>query len=428
MIKYLLYVIVTVTLFPFQGHLLILAGLSSILIGIFILKAVKGTITINQSDYHNNRYSILFMLVLLIYSLISIIWSEDLNGWLNYNIYIYIATCVMVVINYIFKSSEDFYELFNYVGLLTIIHNIIGWVNVTTGKYIFSTSPLIPDFKERGNPLSLFNNTNDFATFLVFSIFICFAIMMVEKNKKIKLLYLFTIMSSIFLIYKTMSRANYLALALGIATYILFISNRKKVWLMVIGSTLLFIVSIYVIPSVSFTVNHVLLNKFFNSGDEIRINLIKNAFVFLRDSNGLGIGAGNIAYYLENHSIYNTNNINSVHNWWLDILVNYGYVIFIFYIIFYGNLIWKLNKIRLQSYTNPFIKYTSVSLISILVSYIMGSTSSSSNFPIIWIWVFFGIVVSYLNILSVDKISYKPTIEQKLLIVFTNKEAINWKH
>lgn len=427
MVKYLLYVIVTIALFPFQGHLILLAGLCSLLIGMFILKAAKGTVTIRQSDYHNNRYSVIFMLLLLIYSLISIVWAEDLNGWLNYNIYIYIAICVMIVINYIINSSRDFFELFNYITVLTFIHNIIGWINILTGKYIFSTSPLIPDFREKGNPLSLFNNTNDFATFLVFAIFICFAMMMVEKNKKAKLFYLITIMSSTILIYKTMSRANYLALALGIATFILFISNRKKVWYMIMGTGILFIVSIYVIPSVSFTVNHLLLNNFFNSGDEVRINLIKNAFVFLKDSNGVGIGAGNIAYYLENHSIYNTSNINSLHNWWLDILVNYGYGIFALYIIFYVKLIWKLNKIRLYSYTNPFIKYTSVSLISILVSYIMGSTSSSSNFPIIWIWVFFGIVVSYLNILSMDKMSYYSQNRAENFHS-TTKEAINWKH
>lgn len=403
MVKYLLYVIITISLFPFQGHLAVLAGLCTSLMGIFVIKIIKGTITIKQVNYRNNKYFIIFMLLLLLYSIASIFWARDIGGWMNYNIYLYIATSIFLVSNYVFNTVDDFIDIFKYISLISIIHNIIGWINITTKHYIFSSSPLIPDFLEKGNPLSLFNNTNDFATFLVFSIFVNIIIVMIEKRKWARVFYSVNILSSLILIYETMSRANYLALLLGIMAYILLISNKKNLLYFFGVSFCVLALVLYMIPTVNITVNNVLFGKVFNFGDEIRVNLIKNAFLFLNESKGFGIGAGNIAHYLQNYSTYYTNNINSLHNWWLDILVNYGVVFFISYIIFYIKMIIKLNKIRLAHHSNLFLKYTSISFISILFAYTIGSTSSSSNFPIIWIWVFFSIITSFLNIETSDQ-------------------------
>ena len=143
-------------------------------------------------------------------------------------------------------------------------------------------------------------------------------------------------------------------------------------------------------------INSFLTETLFNSGDLIRINLIKNGFVFLKDSFGFGVGAGNIPYYLENYSRFEIGTIFSLHNWWLDILITYGVGLFILYLVYYGKLVVILYKMKNTS--NDFVRYTSISFISILSSYLIGSTSSSSNFPIMWIWVFFAIMISFLNI------------------------------
>lgn len=396
MIKFLLYLIVTISIFPFTGHLAILVLLSTLLITAFSYKVLQGTLTLNQKDYTKNRYFFWFMLGLLVYSIISVFWVVDFRGWMNYNVYLFIGSVSLIACNYVLKNSDDFYDLFYLISIYSMIHNIIGWINVLTGKYILSNSPLIPDFQEKGNPLSLFNNTNDLATFLVFSIFLCIAMSFYTKKLSHKVVLFINTLSSLILLYLTMSRANYLALILGFMTFCFFICKKKS--LVYIFSIIFAVlgISIYSVPIVFGAINSFLTETLFNSGDLIRINLIKNGFVFLKDSFGFGVGAGNIPYYLENYSRFEIGTIFSLHNWWLDILITYGVGLFILYLVYYGKLVVILYKMKNTS--NDFVRYTSISFISILSSYLIGSTSSSSNFPIMWIWVFFAIMISFLNI------------------------------
>jgi len=411
MVKFLLYLILTIAMFPFKGHLAILVVISSALLFLFANKLINGTITIRQIDYHRNRYFIIFMLILLTYSVLSIFWSVDLRGWLNYNIYLYIATVSLIVCNYILNTKEAFLEMFNYISITSIIHNVIGWINIITGNYILSSSPLIPDFREKGNPLSLFNNTNDFATYLVFTIFINLVVILTTNKRKQKVIYSLTILSSLIMIYETMSRANYLALTLGIVVFTFLISNNKKILFLLSTISGFLLASFFAIPKIFGTVNDMVFSKILNSGDLIRINLIKNGFAFLEDSKGFGIGAGNISYYLENYGVFDTYNIHSLHNWWLDILVTYGIVIFCLYLIYYGKLLVDLNKIKNNG--DQFIRYTAIAFLSILSSYLIGSGSSSSNFPIIWIWIFFSIMIAFLNINQFPDQDYQLKRRQK---------------
>lgn len=396
MIKFLLYLIMTVAIFPFGGHLAILTLLSTLLIVLFSYQILKGKIVLSTSSFSNNQYFILFMLIMFIYSVISIIWTVDIRGWLNYNIYLYIATISVIVSNYLFNTIADFYKLFKVLVSYSIVHNVIGWINVITGKYIFSTSPLIPDFREKGNPLSLFNNTNDLATYLVFAVFLNLIIIDYTNSRFKKIIYIVNIISSLGLIYASMSRANYLALLLGIIAYFFLQSTKKNLLYCITLIMTITGISVYSIPPIFRAINYFLNTKIFNSGDAVRVDLVKNGMSFLRESFGIGVGAGNIPYYLEHYSPINIGTTYSLHNWWLDILVTYGFFIFILYLIYYGKLLGKLYN--LKNTTDKFIRNTSISFLSILFSYVIGSGSSSSNFPIMWLWIFFSIIIAFLNI------------------------------
>lgn len=400
MIKFLFYLILSISLFPFRGHLTILALLSTFLIIIFIKDIFEGNIIIYQKDFKYNKYYMIFMIVLFFYSIISIFWSIDINGWIYYNIYLYIALVMLIVSTTQFKNTKQIYKVIKFISITTIIHNLIGWINIIFDLYILSSSPLIKDFQEKNNPLSLFNNTNDFATFLVFSIFICIIIVKTSNKKYEKIIYSATILSSIFLIYKTMSRANYIALAIGMMSFFFLISKNKKIMTTI---TLVFsglVVSIILLPDVYKVLNNVIFTRILNSGDLIRINLMKNGINFFKDSLGIGIGAGNIPYYLENRNSYNNFGVISIHNWWLEILVTYGLFAFVFYVKYYIKLIIDFYKRTTQN--DEFSRNVSIGFLSILISYLVGSISTSTNFPIIWIWNVFSVMITFIGIEKKD--------------------------
>ena len=143
-------------------------------------------------------------------------------------------------------------------------------------------------------------------------------------------------------------------------------------------------------------------NLYFNyssqgGSDYVRINLIKNGLFFLISTFGLGVGAGNIEQWMIGKAIYNTNGIINMHNWWLEIIVGYGLLIFIMYLVFYIKLFKSVYRIFKYS-RNEIDISISLGIMCFMVGYVIGSVSSSSNVNSEWLWVFWGIAVAYQGI------------------------------
>lgn len=131
------------------------------------------------------------------------------------------------------------------------------------------------------------------------------------------------------------------------------------------------------------------------SSDIARLNLIKNGLYFLKQTYGFGVGAGNLYNWLAERSIYYIGDLRFIHNWYIEVLVTFGVVFFILYMIFHGRILHKLysHKYRTSSLkTSFFLSFLCFSVVSI---------SSSSNVYSEWVWMY--LVVVSLYTLSLDK-------------------------
>ena len=133
------------------------------------------------------------------------------------------------------------------------------------------------------------------------------------------------------------------------------------------------------------------------SSESIRMNLIRNGLFFLISTFGFGVGAGNIEYWMDNRPLFNTSGIVNIHNWWFEILVGYGLIIFILYIVFYGKLLSSFYK-RYKYSRDAMDISLSIGMICFMIGYVIGSISSSSNINREWLWVFWGIAIAYQGI------------------------------
>ncbi|MFP3339948.1 O-antigen ligase family protein, partial [Micrococcus sp. SIMBA_131] len=68
---------------------------------------------------------------------------------------------------------------------------------------------------------------------------------------------------------------------------------------------------------------------------DIRANILKNVQYYFAESMGFGVGAGNADYFLKNEPIFPIGVFSNVHNWWGEILVNYGAIVFGGYLAMY---------------------------------------------------------------------------------------------
>jgi len=346
-----------------------------------------------------NSYSIKFMLTWFLYAFFTLGWIKDYNSWVKALYFLGLGFLCGVIFNKYLRNKFDILTAFRLMVVMIIFHNIMGWYEIITGNYLFLSLEKVSQYARNNYPVSTFGNTNDFATFLLFSVFITYICAMNTRWIIIKLIYIATIISSASLLIMSGSRANMLGLILAAAFFVFFsIQNKRTRCTLLIILLSLFIILLFnpeLITNSFYIINEKLYFRFSESrSDMIRLNLIKNGFIFLIETFGFGTGAGNIEYWMTNYGVYDTGKIENIHNWWMEILVGYGLVIFIMYIIFYVKLFSSAYKKFKRSKDKVDISI-SLGIMCCMIGYVIGSISSSSNIKSEWLWVFWGIAIAY---------------------------------
>lgn len=285
-----------------------------------------------------------------------------------------------------------------------IIHNIIGWNELLTGIYRFADLNRLDKYGQFSFntasriPISIYANTNDYATMLVLGIFILYIVYSNSSSKLVKISTLCVIFSSILLLLRTNSRANILGLLAG-TTVFAFLKFFKKITVkkMLIATSIpIFVFNPITLNKILTVCSRKLRFNFDKGSDFIRLNLIKNGLLFLINTFGFGVGAGNIEYWMEKYKLFYTGRIVNMHNWWMEILVSYGIIVFVFYVWIY----LKMYKILYASYIKTddmFIRNSSLGFISIMTAFIISSVSSSSILGSAWIWIIWGLIIAFIG-------------------------------
>ena len=367
-----------------------------ILLIYFMIVKNEGKIRINY--YVMKKYSLQFFAIWLIYAIVSIGWVKDYALWFRACCFLALANICIIIICMFFRTSDDILTAFRLMTIMTMMHNIVGWYEVFTGNYLFLPINRIATYSTEKYPVSMFYNTNDYATFMLFSIFFAYICAVNSGNRFNKLLYGGTILSSITLLVMTSSRANIAGLIMAIFGLIYFsLKNRKWIIPLFLFLTLLFIPDS--MSNIILTIkSHLDFSQ--NTGSNfVRLNLIKNGFCFLLSTYGFGTGAGNIEYWMNNYAVFDTGGILNMHNWWMEILAGYGIIVFSLYILFYCKLFRDMYRVY-RTFENKKDKSISLGVMCIMVGYIIGSISSSSNISAEWLWVFWGISIAFQGICS----------------------------
>jgi len=380
---------------PFQLTLfrIIFVLLVSLVVTNFLLK--KKRFILYDKNKMNN-YSIKFMILWTGFAFFSIIWIHDLNGWLISFTFIAIGLIISIIyMNYLI-DEKDYLLAFRFLSFSVLIHNLLGWYEVATGNYFFLSdmyNAVIYEFE--GYPTTLFGNTNDFATFMLFSIWVMYICVSNSKSSVSKVLNFGIMISSVLLLLLTESRANLLGLILSVFFFLILNmkKNRKKYLITGIFIGLLGLLLIIVLLNSPFLYD-ILGDLSSDNSDSVRLNLIRNGLIFLISTLGFGVGAGNIEFWMANRSVYPTLGVINIHNWWLEILVGYGLLIFILYVVFYWKLMKSMYKNFIESKEN-LSSTLSLGMLCFLIGFIVASVSSSSNINKEWLWIFWAIVIAF---------------------------------
>lgn len=343
----------------------------------------------------------------LVVAIVSVLWASSLIGWVKGLFFVGCGIFSILFITTFTQTEKDVKTLFIIVFSMIVMHQLIGFYEIVTNHYIWAnlSSGQLSQFASNWSarlPYSTFSNVNDYSTLIFASVpFAC--IFFHSKKYWLKGISILSILATIFFLIRTGSRGNQLALMVFVVSLIgLKFLNRKilKYGAMILSFIILIgIVGYFASSTVRFNVYDTIQEFISRGGSNFyRINMILNGFIYLIRHFGLGVGAGNVEYWLGNHPIYEVDAPN-IHNWFMDILTGYGLIVFILYSVMYIYILRQLY-VSYKYSNNSFIRTSSMFLFAYVISFVISSMSSATNMIIEWQWVYWGVMIAYVQ--SVD--------------------------
>ena len=367
---------------------------------------------------------IITLIVILLWYLISLFWTPSIELGLKYIFYIFCGLVITLSIVYFSETITKLNRVFNLLSIFIISEIIIGLIESFTSfrMPISSYSALAPlfgkvpvNFSEFDNiffysgikpPTGFRWNTNDLAICMIISLpfFLC------SKKTLIKV---FGILSITTIVVMTASRAVFLAMLLIYSLYLFFVKKRIGTLLLIIVTSVGILWSMSQLresenPRINELANSIEALTLFFGGQldvggsiEWRRELVNNGLEAFYNSYGLGIGAGGS---VANQEIVGpvAGRFTSMHNFWIEILVEGG--VFIAIIVSFW-LLSIINKLFFISRTtkNHNLKYYSQSLFLSVTAFIPAAIAASSTIYFFPMWIMFGISISVISLSKKDQ-------------------------
>ncbi|UUX33851.1 O-antigen ligase family protein [Fundicoccus culcitae] len=379
-------------------------------------------------------YALICYVLWWLWAVISVLWAENLLGWLQAVFLMTIGIASIVALYFFVSSFQQWQRLIQAVWLMISGLVVWGYFEIVTNIYLLADIEKLDKYRTFDSqpwtriPITIFSNQNDYATLLLAYLALCLILFNLTRSTWKRLIYLVMLFASMLLIYQSGSRMALLCLILFFVVYGLLHLKwnfQPKHYLLIVSLGLAMVVLVlFLQPNLLMHLLETLRTSTLRgviTGDEARINLWHNGLMFLVKSFGFGVGAGNIEYWMEHYAYLFTNDLVNIHNWWLEILVGYGLVSFVLYVSAYGLMIYKLLQIMRSK--NVFYRPVAKSLVSFMLIFILASVTSSTNMFIEWHWVYFGLIISFIKLVEMQegKAANKRLTSQYITI---NREKI----
>jgi len=392
-----------------------------IILGLLILFSFK-LLRVNKYKINLNFFTknyIYFLIIFFLWYFLSIFWSLNKIYTIQYLFYIFCGVAIVLTVLINFSSKEKLLRALKIAGFAFSVEIILSLLESLT-KFRLPISPFsnIVTFFGREPSLqptldsfsipSLIQpptgfqwNPNDLAiTMIMLTPFFLFL-----KNNFVKW---FAIIAISIIIIMTSSRT--VLFSMGILFLIYFILYKKQITTLILISLLLsvFFTQIDKLkessnPQVSdiantFTAIQDLVNGdiIFGQSVSIRQELALNGIKALIKTYGLGVGAGGSIAVQEKIGGVD-GRITSMHNFWLELIVDSGVVFSFFFFLWYISLTWNLYKLGIQSNNEEF-RYLGRSFSLCMIIFVPAAISASSVIYFLPMWLMLGFAIAIIEI------------------------------
>lgn len=370
---------------------------------LFVLKKTLGSKIVFY--YRKNAYSVKFLCFWIFWGLCTILWVQDMSNWVRQLTYVVTGFFGAIFCVNVLRNKEDVLNAMKAIQWGIVVQIFLGWNEVLWKRYYFILDPVEVMTWSRGlfgNPVGSQANTNDYATLMYLGVFIS-AILIYHCKGIWRWFYGGCLLSEIVLLIMTTSRANYLGLALAV-TLVLFLLNKRRLLLYVLVITITSSAIVYLSSILGIDIfDTIESNLTFEEGEDVRVNLILNGFYFLFRTFGIGVGPGQIESWMATESIFYHGRILAMHNYWMEIMVSYGIIVFVGFILFYYR-IWRDMVREAAQYILVCDKILPMAIAAMMFGWVISAVSASSIIRYDWLWAFWAIVIAYQGMLEKRKV------------------------
>ena len=366
-----------------------------------------------QLKLRPNTTSFAFILAFLfwwLWGLMSVFWSFSFGNWLRAMFLLSLGVSAILLLYFWIKDLKEWHQIIKAVWLGMCLLLFWGYYELITNHYIFANLSKLDKHGTFAShpfsriPVTVFENQNDFATMLLAFLVVSMILYHLSSSIVKKLCLIFMMGLASYLVFRSESRM--ILLSYFLIFVVRFILNfridfKEKHWYRIgLFSLIVFLLVLALYPPALKKIDTLFYFGYGESldGDTVRVNLWRNGMGYLGQTFGLGVGAGNIEFWMTHFKDLPTKIITNMHNWWLEILVGYGLPVFLVYTVMYGTMIYQL-WLGSRRMKGPWLQVSN-DLVAFLIVYIFASITSANNMLIEWHWVFFGIIVSYFKLME----------------------------
>lgn len=371
-----------------------------ILLSPFVLIANGGKIIFSKKSPQYPYTKLL--LFWAFYSLLLIpLTVKDINGFFHH--YFFLVSAIITsyfASNYLVDSKHIRYLLVAFT-LVMLFAAIIGVQEMITGVYRFTSENSVDYYDRRSAiestiglrvPISLAGNPNDFGMMMLFGSLTSLVLAKIAKRKIYALLYIVIAIFFSFMVMATQSRSQFISLLLAYGLILVVVYNRLHgaIKILIFLGLILFVSNVIAWLSANENLYGTLITVNLEEEDVVRLNLIKNGFTILANTLFLGVGTGNIEYYMAQPGLISTNGVLNIHNWWMEILVSSGIIVFVYYLVIYIKRLYAFYRemLKYKVTKDNYFYIALYGMVSMSV-FILASVGGSSIFATEWVWAFF---------------------------------------
>ncbi|WP_334148926.1 O-antigen ligase family protein [Hyphomicrobium sp.] len=390
------------------------------------------------------RWDVAFFCFFVGWYVLSILWAENTAYALRYCAYVIMAALTVFYTIRICDTEPRLQAAFRFLAiafsieiLLTVLEGArlirLPFSAFSPYQTYFGRTP--SDLSQFGGtaieyilsmPTGFFGNPNNLASFLV----LILPFFLLHRRWSVKLA---GALSILFVVYMAGARAAMIAyvmvLLLSLILYASYAARLLTITVVVVagslGAGLVEIMKESEIPrvaevgSIGVAMRDLVVGLSEGAEDQkmtstgARVQLIMNGLGALRDSYGLGVGAGG-SQTVQEQSPDQPGKLTSMHNFWVELLVDGGIGYAFVFGAWYLSLLWRLFQVARRA-SSPRLLYYARAFFVGFVGFIPSAIGPSSTIYMLPMWMMVGMAIATIAVerrLAVT--GYKPVRTQPL--------------